>query len=127
MTTIEQVKEFHKAFGHPVNEHVAIDNPARNILRIDLLVEEVSELTEALNKRDPLAVLDALTDIQYVLDGAYLSLGFYRVKDDAFSLVHIANMAKLTNGRPIIREDGKVLKPAGWKPANLQPCLSWLK
>ena len=87
-------------------------DPKTNDLRINLLAEELDELREALVAGDIVEVLDALTDLQYVLDGAYLSFGLHDVKDAAFAEVQRSNMSKLgEDGKPIRREsDGKILK-----------------
>ena len=84
---------------------------------------ELDELKEALDAGDTVEVLDALTDLQYVLDGAYLSFGLQHVKQAAFDEVHRSNMSKLgADGKPIRRpEDGKVLKgPDYFKPDMAQ-------
>jgi len=117
--TLKCVQEFHEAFGLPVKAHPEIDDPKTNLLRINLIAEELEELKEALAAGDVVEVLDALTDLQYVLDGAYLSFGLHDVKHAAFSEVHRSNMSKLgADGKPIRRpEDGKVLKgPDYFKP-----------
>ncbi|GJL84883.1 MAG: hypothetical protein DHS20C02_06580 [Micavibrio sp.] len=118
-TTLEQVQEFHETYGLPVKEKPHITDAQTNELRINLLAEELEELQEALKDGDIVEVLDALTDLQYVLDGAYLSFGLHDVKTAAFDEVHASNMSKLgEDGKPIRREgDGKVLKgPNYWKP-----------
>lgn len=117
--TLDQVAEFHRAFGLPVSEQVNISDDKVNQLRINLLAEELDELKDALAEGDLVEVLDALTDLQYVLDGAYLSFGLQDVKTPAFDEVHRSNMSKLgADGLPIHREsDGKVLKgPYYFKP-----------
>ncbi len=120
MTTIEKVELFHRAFGRPVNDKPTIHNVEENALRVRLLREEVDELEDALVSGTEEDVLDALTDIQYILDGTYLSVGLHRYKDKAFNVVHDSNMAKLgPDGKPIVRADGKILKPLGWQPPNL--------
>lgn len=118
-TTLESVQEFHETYGLPVEDAPTIADAKTNTLRINLLEEEVDELKEALENGDMVEVLDALTDIQYVLDGAYLSFGLQAVKQAAFDEVHASNMSKLgEDGKPIRREeDGKVMKgPNYWKP-----------
>ena len=118
-TTLEQVKEFHETYGLPVKDAPDISDPKTNALRINLLAEEVEELKEALEAGDMIEVLDALTDIQYVLDGAYLSFGMQDLKTPAFEEVQRSNMSKLgEDGKPIVREeDGKILKgPNYFKP-----------
>lgn len=90
------------------------------LLRIQLLTEEVGELAEAFLTEDLEAAGDALTDIQYVLDGTYLAVGLDGVKEEMFDAVHAANMAKLDeNGKPIIGPSGRVVKPEGWTPPDL--------
>ena len=118
-TTLEQVQEFHETYGLPVESSPKIDDAKTNALRINLLAEELEELKEALAAGDVVEVLDALTDLQYVLDGAYLSFGLHDVKTAAFDEVHRSNMSKLgEDGKPIRRpEDGKVMKgPNYFKP-----------
>lgn len=111
-STLDQVREFHETYGLPVKPAPDISDPKTNALRINLLAEELEELKEALQAGDVVEVLDALTDLQYVLDGAYLSFGLHDVKDAAFNEVQRSNMSKLgADGKPIRREsDGKILK-----------------
>jgi len=119
-TTLIQVQEFHETYGLPVKSEPHISDAQTNALRINLLAEELDELREALEAGDMVEVLDALTDLQYVLDGAYLSFGLHDVKQAAFDEVHRSNMSKLgADGKPIRREgDGKVLKgPNFFEPA----------
>ncbi|MEM7650988.1 MAG: nucleoside triphosphate pyrophosphohydrolase family protein [Pseudomonadota bacterium] len=118
-STLEQVQIFHETYGLPVKDTPDISDPKTNALRVNLLQEEVDELKEALEAGDMVEVLDALTDIQYVLDGAYLSFGLQGVKTPAFEEVQRSNMSKLgEDGKPIVREeDGKILKgPNYFKP-----------
>ena len=69
-------------------------------------------------------VLDALTDLQYVLDGAYLAFGLHPYKDLAFLEVHNSNLSKLDeDGKPVRRKDGKILKSPKYNPPNLKPIL----
>ncbi|PJB73249.1 MAG: phosphoribosyl-ATP diphosphatase [Alphaproteobacteria bacterium CG_4_9_14_3_um_filter_47_13] len=117
--TLKSVQAFHEAFDLPVKTRPDISDPKTNRLRINLLAEELDELKDALAQGDITEVLDALTDLQYVLDGAYLSFGLQAVKHAAFDEVHRSNMSKLgVDGKPIRREsDGKVLKgPDYFKP-----------
>ncbi len=110
--TIKGVKEFHETYGLPVHESPTVADEKTQLLRINLLQEELDELKEALAAGDIVETLDALTDLQYVLDGAYLSFGLHSFKRAAFDEVHSSNMSKLgKDGKPIRREsDGKVLK-----------------
>lgn len=122
-TTIEQVQEFHETYGLPVEPQQTTGNQQTKDLRINLLQEELDELKEALENDDMVETLDALIDLQYVLDGAFLSFGLQDVKNDAFEEVHRSNMSKLgEDGKPIRREsDGKVMKgPNYFKPDMTQ-------
>ena len=124
MNTLEKVKEFHELFNHPVLSQPSIHVDKNNWLRINLIQEELDELKDALNARNPVAVLDALTDLQYVLDGAFLALGFYKFKEAAFEEVHQSNLSKLgTDGKVKYREDGKILKGERYFPPNLSKVL----
>ncbi|HRQ60424.1 MAG TPA: nucleoside triphosphate pyrophosphohydrolase family protein [Alphaproteobacteria bacterium] len=111
-TTLQQVQEFHETYGLSVKAEADISDSKTNDLRINLLAEELDELKEALKQGDLVETLDALIDLQYVLDGAFLSFGLHHVKDVAFAEVHASNMSKLgEDGKPIYREgDGKVMK-----------------
>lgn len=118
-TTLEQVIEFHETYGLPVKHEPDLACEQTKDLRVNLLAEELDELKEALAANDPLETLDALIDLQYVLDGAFISFGLSDVKDEAFAEVHRSNMSKLgEDGKPIRREgDGKVMKgPNYFKP-----------
>jgi predicted HAD superfamily Cof-like phosphohydrolase len=118
-TTIEMVQEFHETYGLPVEQEINLSDEQTKALRINLLAEELDELKAALADNDPVETLDALIDLQYVLDGAFLSFGLQNVKNAAFEEVHRSNMSKLgEDGKPIRRpEDGKVMKgPNYFKP-----------
>ena len=122
-STLDQVQEFHETYGLPVRAGVDLSCGQTKELRINLLQEELDELKEALENNDKIETLDALIDLQYVLDGAFLSFGLQDVKQAAFEEVHSSNMSKLgADGKPIRREgDGKVLKgPNYFKPDMAQ-------
>ena len=122
-TTLEQVQEFHETYGLPVRDEPDLSCKQTNELRINLIAEELEELQQAIKDNDAVEVLDALIDLQYVLDGAFLSFGLQDVKEAAFNEVHRSNMSKLgEDGKPIVREgDGKILKgPNYFKPDMTQ-------
>lgn len=105
--------EFHKAFGHPVSDKPGLDRYDTQRLRVRLIDEEVTELDMALMSNDLVGVADALGDILYVTYGAAAVFGI--PINDVFSAIHQANMRKMGNdGKPIYREDGKILTPKGW-------------
>jgi predicted HAD superfamily Cof-like phosphohydrolase len=113
------VGQFHQAFGLPRSGRASADVPdslAR--LRVDLLVEEVGEFADATTARDLVGLADALADIVYVAYGAAITYGIDL--DAALREVHRSNMSKLDeHGRPIHREDGKVLKSARYTPPDI--------
>jgi hypothetical protein len=116
-TTMEMVKEFHQKFVIETGR----DLHNLKLMRLTLLNEELNELEVAVRDNDKVAILDALTDLQYVLDGTYIIFGLADVKDRAFAEVHRSNMSKLgADGKAVLREDGKVLKPPGWSPPSLE-------
>lgn len=116
MTVASRVRDFHERFGHPVATTPQALEPARADLRVNLIKEEVQELL--LRRDDPLEVVDALADIVYVCYGMAVEMGVDL--DAVVGVVHDANMAKLgEDGKPIYREDGKILKPEGWTPPDI--------
>ena len=116
MSNFSKVGIFMKTFGQEVKNKPSFSTDKINKLRLDLIKEELSELTDAMNKRDLLEVADALTDILYVTYGAGHAFGIDL--DKCFDEVQNSNMSKLDeNGKPIYNEKGKVMKgPNYFKP-----------
>lgn len=109
---------------HAASEVYTIKGTGTIFLRLQLLQEEVGELAEAFAEGDIVAVLDALTDIQYVLDGCYLACGLQGVKDAAFAEVQRSNMTKLdAQGNPVINAAGRVVKSDQYSPPKLEQFL----
>ena len=119
MSNFSKVGTFMKTFGQEVKTKPSFSNDKINKLRIDLIKEELEELTEAMNNKDLLEVADALTDILYVTYGAGHAFGINL--DKCFDEVQKSNMSKLgEDGKPIYNKDGKVMKG----PKYFQPNLS---
>lgn len=119
-THYEMVKEFHEAFGVTNQEKPAFPDDDTRSLRIDLINEEFDELIDAENEEDLVEVADALADLCYVINGMALQYGIDL--DKCFAEVHASNMSKLgADGKPIFREDGKVLKGPNYFKPNLSP------
>ena len=116
MSNFNKVGTFMKTFGQEVKTEPSLSTEKINKLRIDLIKEELQELTEAMNNKDLLEVADALTDILYVTYGAGHAFGIDL--DKCFEEVQNSNMSKLgENGKPIYNESGKVMKgPNYFKP-----------
>lgn len=118
---IKQVEQFHKAFGHPVNEMLKFPPLERIMLRQALIQEEVGELLQASASGDAVGVADAITDCLYILYGTAIEWGLGDKLPRLFDEVHRSNMSKLgADGKPIYREDGKVLKGENYTPPNLK-------
>jgi len=117
--TLSIVKEWHEAFDVPVVDAPSIPKE-RAQMRLAILEEEVGELRAAVEVGDLIEVLDALCNIQYVLDGTFLEFGLHSLKQAAMEEVHASNMSKLgADGRPVLREDGKVLKGPDFRQPDL--------
>ena len=116
MTNFDKVGTFMKTFGQEVKTKPSFSTDKINKLRLDLIKEELTELTEAMNNKDLIEVADALTDILYVTYGAGHAFGINL--DKCFDEVQNSNMSKLDeNGKPIFNEHGKVMKgPNYFKP-----------
>ena len=116
MSNFNKVRTFMKTFGQEVKANPSFSSDKINKLRIDLIKEELKELTDAMNNKDLLEVADALTDILYVTYGAGHAFGIDL--DKCFDEVQNSNMSKLgENGKPIYNEAGKVMKgPNYFKP-----------
>ena len=116
MTNFEKVKLFMQTYGQEVKTKANFSDEKTNQLRVDLIKEELEELTKAMDEKDLLEVADALTDILYVTYGAGHAFGINL--DKCFDEVQSSNMSKLgEDGKPIYNEAGKVMKgPNYFKP-----------
>ena len=116
MTNFEKVRLFMQTYGQEVKDKAEFSDAKTNKLRIDLIKEELEELTEAMQDENLLEVADALTDILYVTYGAGHAFGIDL--DKCFEEVQNSNMSKLgEDGKPIYNESGKVMKgPNYFKP-----------
>ena len=116
MSNFSKVGIFMKTFGQEVKNTPSFSSDKINKLRIDLIKEELDELTESIKNKDLLEVADALTDILYVTYGAGHAFGIDL--DKCFDEVQNSNMSKLgEDGKPIYNESGKVMKgPNYFKP-----------
>ena len=116
MTNFEKVKLFMLTYGQEVKTKSEFSDDKTNKLRVDLIKEELDELTDAMKEKDLTEVADALTDILYVTYGAGHAFGIDL--DKCFDEVQNSNMSKLgDDGKPIYNESGKVMKgPNYFKP-----------
>ena len=125
MTNFDKVKEFMDAFGQEVVAKPEWPRAETMELRMDLIEEEVGELNEAIfdASSDLVEVADALADILYEVYGAGHAFGIDL--DKCFDEVHRSNMSKLgEDGKPIYRDDGKVLKGENFSEPNLKEVMN---
>lgn len=116
---IKAVELFHNSFGLGVSEVPRANlGENKNLLRYKLMREENEEYLEAANNSDLIEVADALGDMLYILCGTILEHGMQHKIEEVFEEIQKSNMSKLgSDGKPIYREDGKVLKgPNYFKP-----------
>jgi len=124
-TNFELVGDFMEAFGQEVQLEPTWPDFNTRELRLELIQEELDELSDAVADRDMIQIADALTDLLYVVYGAGHAFGLDL--DECFQEVHSSNMSKLgENGRPIHREDGKVMKGPGYFEPDLEGILGAL-
>jgi predicted HAD superfamily Cof-like phosphohydrolase len=116
---ISAVQEFHTAFELGYRETPKANlGEAKNRLRFNLMDEENKEYLEAADNDDLIEVADALGDMLYILCGTIIEHGMQHKIEEVFEEIQRSNMSKLgADGKPIYREDGKVLKgPNYFKP-----------
>ena len=123
---INSVKEFHKVFNLDFLEMpMANIGLEKNKLRFNLMKEENEEYLNAANNNDLIEVADALGDMLYILCGTIIEHGFQYKIDEIFDEIQNSNMSKLGNdGKPIYREDGKVLKGPNYFKPNIEKILN---
>jgi predicted HAD superfamily Cof-like phosphohydrolase len=138
-----QVHEFHEKFGYPVRRTVTELTTDELRFRLSLIMEEAMEVLEAavlptaaeflerirfdissaisLSYQEHLNLpefVDALGDLDYVVEGTRLYLGVNG--SEVAAEIHRANMSKTDGPR---RGDGKILKPEGWMPPDIEGVL----
>lgn len=120
-----QVAAFHRAFGLPWQRRPNVEHVPAHLLRLreTLLEEETAEFAVASHRRDLVGMADALADVVYVAYGTALTLGLDL--DALLDEVHRSNMSKLdARGRPVLRDDGKVLKSPRYHAPDIEACLA---
>ena len=123
-TPQEMVREFHEVFGLVANDKLTQPDPETCQLRRHLIAEESSEACYELMKHPSELdkVAKELADLAYVVYGTAVSFGIDL--DAVIEEVHKSNMSKLDDdGKPIYREDGKILKSNNYKPADVYKVL----
>jgi predicted HAD superfamily Cof-like phosphohydrolase len=122
-TFYDGVERFHKLFQRSAPDAPTLLSAEENELRDRLLVEELLEYREAIAKGDLVEAADALADMVYIIVGTAVSHGLKNFPAMCAE-VQRSNMSKLgADGKPIIREDGKILKGPNYSPPNLKQFL----
>ena len=109
---IAAVEEFHKTYQLLVHQKPTVEVPdSIKELRYELMKEENEEYLEAVRNNDLIEVADALGDMLYILCGTIITHGMQHKISEVFEEIQRSNMSKLgSDGKPIYREDGKVMK-----------------
>lgn len=120
---IEKVKEFHSAFKVEDTQNFKKNRDIFK-LRYELMKEENDEYVQACVIGDEVEIADALGDKLYILIGTIIAHGLEDKIEDIFNEIHASNMSKLgEDGKPIYREDGKILKGSNFFRPNLTKIL----
>lgn len=122
---LKAVQLFHESFGLGVKHMPSADLGERiNMLRFNLMKEENEEYLEAVQNNDIVEVADALGDMLYILCGTILEHGLQYKIEEVFEEIQRSNMSKLgEDGKPIYREDGKVMKGPNYFKPNFEEIL----
>ncbi len=148
INSLNQVADFHRTFNAPILDTPQIPSEQRCELRVNLLQEELNELSQAIKDNNLVEIADALCDIQYVLSGAVLEFGLGDKFVELFNEVQRSNMSKACdtqqealmtlshykkkdgtegyykkiNGKWLVyrASDDKVLKSINYSPAELK-------
>ena len=123
MTNFDMVREFMNAFEQEVKTETEMPDKETQVLRYALIAEELNEFVDAMKQEDLVEVADALTDLLYVVYGAGHAFGIDL--DKCFDEVQRSNMSKLgEDGKPMYRDDGKVMKGPNFSEPQLEECLN---
>lgn len=123
---IDKLKEFNKTYSIPYNNanNPSVISEEDYKLRYNLIKEELDEYLTACKNNDLVEVTDAIGDMLYLLVGTCLSHGLHGVIENVFNEIHSSNMSKLgEDGKPIYREDGKILKGPNYFKPNIKKFL----
>jgi predicted HAD superfamily Cof-like phosphohydrolase len=123
---IGAVETFHDSFGIENHYELKSDLTEKEVqLRFDLMKEENEEYLEAALNNDIVEIADALGDQLYILCGTILRHGLQDKIVEVFEEIQRSNMSKLdADGKPIYREDGKVLKSDRYFKPNIAAILN---
>lgn len=122
---IKRVEEFHNSFNITNHHRPNLLSQNEYELRYNLIKEENEEYLNACKNKDIIEIADALGDILYIALGTLLKHGLQYKIDEIFEEIHKSNMSKLgEDGKPIYREDGKVLKSTNYFRPDIKRILN---
>lgn len=125
---LNSVAEFHKAFKQKDGRWPQPLETEEFELRHKLMKEENDEYLEACDKNSLVDIADALGDQLYILCGTILKHGMQHIINEVFDEIHQSNMSKLgEDGRPVLREDGKILKGPGYFKPDINKFIDYKK
>jgi predicted HAD superfamily Cof-like phosphohydrolase len=118
---LKAVAEFHRAFNQVDGQWPENLEKDEAVLRHRLMAEENDEYLDACHRNSLVDIADALGDQMYILCGTILKHGLQHIIEDVFNEIQASNMSKLDkDGKPILREDGKILKGPDYFKPNLE-------
>lgn len=121
---LDQVAEFHEKFNVENGTTPSLLSPKDYALRFELMKEENEEYILACKENNLVEVADALGDQLYILCGTILRHGLQHKIVEVFDEIQRSNMSKLgENGKPVYREDGKIIKGINYSKPDLKPIL----
>jgi len=113
-TPLSMVRQFMTSMGQDLDQPYLHDSRL-DLFRLLLLKEETTEVSESTGAEN---LLKELADVIYVANGYAATFGWDL--DEAVRRVHASNMSKLgPDGKPVLRDDGKVLKGDQYKEPDL--------
>lgn len=119
---IKKRKKFHKSFGLPISTKPQLITLQRRVLQYDMMAEELNEYLNS--QKDLNETADALIDMFEILLGMFTEHGMIDIIPELYDEVNSSNMSKLSkDGKPIYREDGKVLKSSNYFKPNFNNIL----
>jgi predicted HAD superfamily Cof-like phosphohydrolase len=124
---LEAVRHFHDSFGLGISQVPKANlGEAVHLLRYNLMKEENEEYLEAAQNNDLTEIADALGDMLYILCGTILEHGLQHKIEEVFNEIQRSNMSKLgADGKPVYREDGKVLKGPDYSKPDFSKILEY--
>lgn len=123
---INSVKIFHEVYNLSYKDSPIADIGIDKInLRFKLMEEENQEYFEAAKNNDIVEVADALGDMLYILCGTIIEHGMQDKIEEIFDEIQKSNLSKLgDDGKPIYRNDGKVMKGPNYFKPNISEILN---